>query len=84
MIKPTVAFIEQLAAHLTTEDRLTLIERLARRTKLSLSRPTDDAKKPVSLRGIWKDKFPEDFDIDAVLKEIRSEWLKELDEMEEA
>lgn len=36
-------------------------------------------KKPVSLRGSWKIDFPEDFDLDATLREIRDEWKKELD-----
>lgn len=36
-------------------------------------------KKPVSLRGSWKIDFPDDFDLDATLREIRDEWKKELD-----
>ena len=39
------------------------------------------AKKPVSLRGSWKIKTPENFDLDATLREIRDEWKKELDEL---
>lgn len=35
------------------------------------------AKIPGPLYGVWRSKFPQDFDLDAVLKEIRSEWLKE-------
>ncbi|MDQ3220063.1 MAG: hypothetical protein M3Q26_04835 [Acidobacteriota bacterium] len=36
-------------------------------------------KKPVSLRGIWKDKFPDDVDIEKVIRDIRDEWKEELD-----
>jgi hypothetical protein len=34
-----------------------------------------------SLRGSWAKYFPEDFDIDEDLKEIRKEWEKEIDEL---
>ena len=49
-----------------------------------LEKPEPDAhpKKEIkSLRGSWKGKFPEDFDLDAELKEIRSEWEKEIEEI---
>ena len=36
-------------------------------------------KKPVSLRGSWKGKFPDDIDLDALLREIRDEWKEELE-----
>ena len=34
-----------------------------------------------SLRGSWAKYFPEEFDIDEDLKEIRREWEKEIDEL---
>jgi hypothetical protein len=34
-------------------------------------------KQPQVLYGVWRGRFPDDFDLDAALKEIRSEWLKE-------
>jgi hypothetical protein len=34
-----------------------------------------------SLRGSWAKYFPEDFDIDEDLKEMRREWEKEIDEL---
>lgn len=38
-------------------------------------------EKPVySLQGSWAKYFPENFDIDEDLKEIRREWEKEIDE----
>ncbi|HZO88652.1 MAG TPA: hypothetical protein VFB38_09970 [Chthonomonadaceae bacterium] len=38
------------------------------------------AKSYQELYGVWRDKFPPDFDLDAALKEIRSEWKEELEE----
>lgn len=34
-----------------------------------------------SLRGSWAKYFPEEFDIDGDLKEIRREWEKEIEEL---
>ncbi|MDQ2731073.1 MAG: hypothetical protein M3Y56_05395 [Armatimonadota bacterium] len=33
---------------------------------------------PVSLYGIWKDKFPADLELDAILSSIRGEWLEDI------
>jgi len=39
-------------------------------------------KKPAySLQDSWAKYFPEDFDIDEDLKQIRTEWEKEIDEL---
>jgi hypothetical protein len=67
--------VTQLADRLPPAEQLKLVEHLAQR----LQQQTLVAKKPVCLRGSWKDAFPEDFDVDAALKEIRSEWEKEMD-----
>lgn len=75
---PTLADVEILAAQLTPADQLILVEHLALRVRQA----GFPQRSPKSLRGIWKGHVPEDFDIDAALKEIRSEWLEELDEME--
>lgn len=32
---------------------------------------------PRPLRGVWKGKFPDDFDVDEALKEIRGAWQEE-------
>lgn len=69
--------VTQMAERLSPPEQLRLVEHLAKRLRTQ----TLEAKKPQSLRGIWKGKFPEDMDIDADLKEIRGEWLKELDEL---
>ncbi|MBI5747557.1 MAG: DUF2281 domain-containing protein [Nitrospinae bacterium] len=37
--------------------------------------------KPLSLYGIWKGKFPEEFDLDKELYEIRSGWKKNLEDI---
>jgi hypothetical protein len=38
---------------------------------------TQTGKQPQVLYGAWKDKFPEDIDLDGILGEIRGEWMKE-------
>ena len=65
--------IKQLSRSLTPKQR----EELAKYLQKPNGKPIN--KKPVSLRGSWKIDFPEDFDLDATLREIRDEWKKELD-----
>jgi hypothetical protein len=67
--------VTEMADRLSPSEQLKLVEHLAQR----LQKKTLTAGKPVNLRGSWKGKFPEDFDVDAALKEIRSEWEKEMD-----
>jgi hypothetical protein len=76
--------VTRLANFLSPEEKQNLIEHLTRQLH-----QVDEGARPESagaegkqdtLRGIWKGKFREDFDIDAVLDEIRHEWEKELDE----
>lgn len=69
--------VTKLVDRLSPPEQLQLVEHLARRLRTQ----TLEAKKPQSLRGIWKNKFPEDADIEAGLREIRGEWRKELDEL---
>jgi len=69
--------VTQMADQLSPPEQLQLVEHIAKH----LQTRTLKAKKPQSLRGIWKDKFSEDADIDTALREIRGEWLKELDEL---
>ncbi len=69
--------VTKLADRLSPPEQLQLVEHLAKRLRTR----TFEAKKPQSLRGIWKDKFPKDADIDAALKEIRDEWKIELEEI---
>lgn len=68
--------IEALLDALTREEQLRLIEDIAVRLRQT------ETRQPQSLYGIWKGKVPEDFDVDQALREIRSEWLEELEEMD--
>lgn len=68
--------IEALLDNLTREEQLRLIEEIADRLRQAETRQSQ------SLYGILKGKVPEDFDVDQALKEIRSEWLEELEEMD--
>ncbi len=67
--------ITEMADRLPPAEQLKLVEHLAQR----LQRQVLNIKKPQSLRGIWKGKFPEDFDVDEALREIRDEWKPEMD-----
>ncbi len=69
--------VTQLAYRLSPPEQLQLVEHLAKR----LRNQTLQAKKPQSLRGSWKGKFPEDADIEADIREIRDEWKKKFDEL---
>ena len=60
--------IKQLALNLTPEEKDALAEHLAG------SNGEKPPEKQQSLRGDWSDAFSDDFDVDAELKEIRSEW----------
>jgi hypothetical protein len=68
--------IEALLDTLPREEQSRLIEDIADRLRQT------ETRQPPSLYGIWKGKVPEDLDLDQALKEIRSEWLEELEEMD--
>jgi hypothetical protein len=65
MSSPALNEIEALLEHLTREEQLRLIEEIAGRLRQT------ETRQQQSLFGIWRDKFPEDVDIDEALKEIR-------------
>lgn len=65
--------IETLLESLSREELLTLIERITERLRQA-------ERKPQLLYGVWKNKFPEDVDIDEALKEIRGQWTEDLEE----
>jgi len=69
--------VTQMADRLSPPEQLRLVEHLAKQ----LQTQTFEAKKPQSLYGIWRGKFPEDADIEADIREIRDEWKKELEEL---
>ena len=64
--------VMQLAQQLSTEEKRQLIERLKQDLRAS-EVPTSRSQ---SLRGIWKDKFPERLNLDNELSEIRHDWEK--------
>ena len=65
--------IRQLSETLSAEEKRNLAAYL-------LSNETGLNRRPRDLYGIWKDGFPQDFDIDASLHEIRGEWQREVEE----
>jgi hypothetical protein len=60
--------IKRLVEYLSPQDKLLLAEALTQQSGQPEKKP-----RPQSMRGAWKDTFPPDFDIDAELKEIRTE-----------
>lgn len=80
MPEVTLEYVVQLANQLSSEDRLSLISRLEAQLQPA-AEEGNAPKKPQSLRGLWRGKFPDDFDIDAALYEIRHEWEKEWPEV---
>ena len=65
--------VKRLADYLSPEDKLHLADFLRQQAGNVIPRP-----KPKSLRGTWKNEFSRDLNLNAELKEIRSEWEKEL------
>jgi hypothetical protein len=65
--------LDEETAKLPVEEQQTLMKRIAER----LNNMT--AAKPRSLRGIWEDKFPEEFDVESALREIRSGWIGKIE-----
>ena len=60
--------LERLALALPAEERRELIQRLAQ----SLSERSGSSGR--DLFGIWRGRFPDSFDVDAALREIRGQW----------
>lgn len=65
--------VARLADRLSPEEKRSLVTYLNSQPE---HRATAAITSP-SLWGIWRDQFPEDFDLDAALDEIRGEWKKE-------
>lgn len=63
----------RLSDRLSPEEKRILVEYLS---SPSENRWSPTAKDP-SLWGIWREHFPANFDLDAALDEIRTEWKKE-------
>jgi hypothetical protein len=69
MDRSSLAEVERLAFELPTEQQFQLLEHLA--IHLRHAAP---AVGPQDLYGAWKGRFPDDFDVDSALAEIRSGW----------
>ena len=73
MNNASLAEVEILLSQLTPEEQLTLVEHLAQRLRQALPKP----RQAHDLYGIWRGRFPADFDIDASLGDIRRAWRQE-------
>jgi len=72
MSHATLSQVKELASRLSFEDQLTLLEHIAQRVRMS-----PPGRVPQDLYGAWKGKFPDDPDVDGILREARAEWEKE-------
>ena len=75
----TLDEVTTLAEKLSPIDKIKLVKHLA----ISLENVPLEKKKPQSLRGIWKGKFPEDADVEGIIREIRDEWKQKFREFDE-
>lgn len=73
---PVMQQVERLLYQLTLEEQFTIVERLVQRFRRTVPQ-TVPRGQPQDLYGIWRDHFPADFDLDAVLSDIRHEWEQE-------
>ncbi len=69
--------VTALADKLSPSEKIRLVKHLA----ISLENSTLEKKQPQSLYGSWKGKFPEDFDVEKEIREIRGEWKKKFDDL---
>ncbi len=72
MSQATLKSAEYLALRLDPQEQLMLMERLARNL-----REMQPASMPQDLYGVWRGQFPENFDLDSALRQVRSEWQSE-------
>ena len=75
----TIEEVRRLAKQLTPAEQLRLAEELKREAG-AVGRGEGLACAPRDLRGDWKGKFPEDIDIEADLREIRTAWKRKFDD----
>lgn len=81
MSQANLEYITKLADQLSDEDKVSLVEHLTKALCDAPAEAVQSAHSPHSLRGSWQQHFSEDFDVDAALTEIRSEWQKEWPEV---
>ena len=73
--------VETLADQLSAEEQKQLVDHLTRKVQNGNVSVNPARHQPQDLYGIWKGAFPETFDIDATLHEVRHEWEKEWPEV---
>jgi len=69
--------VTALADKLSPSEKIKLVKHLA----ISLEKTAFEEKKPQSLYGAWKGKFPEDFDAEKEIREIRDEWKQKFEDL---
>jgi hypothetical protein len=77
MSETILEYVTKLADQLSPEEKLMLIKKLTESQKQDKS----PHHIPASLRGVWQNSFPDDFDVDEALREVRHEWEKEWPEV---
>jgi hypothetical protein len=77
----TLEQVESLADQLSADEQKQLVDHLTRKAQNGIAPVNPSPRQPVDLYGIWKGAFPENFDIDAALHDIRHEWEKEWPEV---
>lgn len=81
MSQSNLEYITRLADHLSHDEKTALVEHLTQSLHEESSESAQQAHSPQSLRGVWQNRFSEDFDLDAALKDIRGAWEKEWPEV---
>ncbi len=69
--------VTALADKLSPSEKIRLVKHLA----INLENIPFENKQPQSLYGAWKGKFPEDFDAEKEIREIRDEWKEKFEDL---
>ena len=69
--------IDRQASELPIGEQRELMTRIARRVEMG----EPPVRQPVSLRGLWAGRVPEDFDLDEALRSVRSGWTRKFDDV---
>ncbi len=76
-MQPTLEEVATMADKLSPAEKIKLVKHLA----VSLEKLSFEKKKTQDLYGSWKGKFPEDFDAEKEIREIRDEWKKKFEDL---
>lgn len=79
----TLEQVARLVDELSLADQQTLVDRLTQRLQQASAAgaPGVQSREPQDPYGIWRDRFPDDLDIDGLLHDIRHEWQSEWPEL---